>query len=228
MHILPVAGSASRFGGIPKYLLPSNRDGKSLLRAHIDAAMAIDAGRVIVMAHPTMHDYLTDYLSDYSSQLVVDQIESRTMTETILQATIRYSFPGDLISITLPDTATTSSIKNEFSSFLEECRTKGNCLMLYPYLAEYAGKFGQVLVSEENNEVLDIIDKSLNCNYPFIWGGISLNYETVTNFDPNEQTIGNCIKKSLDERKTFYGVISNDRYFDCGNMEDYLDYLSTL
>jgi CTP:molybdopterin cytidylyltransferase MocA len=228
MHILPAAGNAVRFGGIPKYLLPSNREGKSLLRSHIDTAMSIELGKIIVMSHPSMHDFLTDYLSDYPSRVIVDKIESRTMTETIVGGVDRHGSPREIISITLPDTATTGIKNKDFSTLIERSREKGNCLMLYPHLEDHRGKFGQVLVSQKKGEVADIVDKSLDCNYPLIWGGISIVYETVIGFDTTEPTIGNCIKRSIEQGTTFQSYISDDRYYDCGSMKDYLAYLESL
>lgn len=228
MHILPAAGNAVRFGGIPKYLLPSDFSGKSLLKTHIDAAMAIDSGNIVVMAHPSMHQYLKDYLSEYSSRLVVDKIESSTMTETLIEGVARHGNPGEVISITLPDSVTTGIKSGYFSTILQESRTKGNCLLLYPHLENHRGKFGQVLVSWQTGTVEDIIDKSLDCNFPHIWGGISTTYETIIGFDRIEPTIGNCIKNSIKQGLTFYTSLSEDRYFDCGNMKDYLDYLLSI
>ena len=228
MHILPVAGNAVRFGGIPKYLLPSDISGKSLLRTHIDAALEIDSGSIIVMSHPTMYQYLREYLSDYSSRIVLDRIESDTMTETLIEGVIRHGSPGEVISITLPDTITTGAKSRNFSKLIQESREKGNCLMLYPHLEDHRGKFGQVLVSREMETVEDIIDKSINCNFPHIWGGISSKYETIVGFNRSEPTIGNCIKDSIKHGLVFYTSITADRYYDCGNMKDYLNYLQSI
>jgi len=228
MHILPAAGNAVRFGGIPKYLLPSDFNGKSLLRTHIDAASAIDSGKIVVMSHPSMYQYLKDYLSDYSKRVVVDIIESKTMTETLIEGAERHSSPGEVISITLPDTVTTGVKNGNFSSLIQESRTKGNCLMLYPHLERYRGKFGQVLVSRQTGAVEDIIDKSTNCDFPYIWGGISTTYETIIEFNRSEPTIGNCIKNSVNQGIIFNTSLSEDTYYDCGNMKDYFDLLVSI
>jgi CTP:molybdopterin cytidylyltransferase MocA len=228
MHILPAAGNAVRFGGIPKYLLPSDINGKSLLRAHIDAALAVDSGNIIVMSHPSMYQYLKGYLSDYSKLVVVDTIESKTMTETLIEGVERHGSPGEVISITLPDTITTGVKSGNFSGLIKESRTKGNCLMLYPHLEVHRGKFGQVLVSQQTGFVLDIIDKSTECDFLHIWGGISTTYETIVGFDRSEPTIGNCIKNSVGEGLIFNTSLSEDRYYDCGNMKDYIDLLMSI
>ena len=228
MHILPAAGNAVRFGGIPKYLLPSDFNGKSLIRIHLDAALAADSGNIVVMSHPSMYQYLKDYLSDYSKLIVVDTIESKTMTETLIEGVKRHGSPGEVISITLPDTVTTGVQSGNFSDLIQESRTKGNCLMLYPHLEVHRGKFGQVLVSQQTGVVQDIIDKSTDCNFPHIWGGISTTYETIMGFDPSEPTIGNCIKYSVGQGTIFNTSLSEDRYYDCGNMKDYLNFLMSI
>jgi CTP:molybdopterin cytidylyltransferase MocA len=228
MHILPAAGNAVRFGGIPKYLLPADISGKSLLRTHIEAASAIDSGNIVVMSHPSLYQYLKVYLSDYSNRVVVDKIESKTMTETIIEGVYRHGSPGEVISITLPDTVTAGVKNTNFSSLIQESRTRGNCLMLYPHLEGHRGKFGQVLVSPQTGTVEDIVDKSTDCDFPHIWGGISITYETIIGFDRSEPTIGNCIKNSVDRGIIFSSSLSEDRYYDCGNMKDYFDFLTSI
>lgn len=228
MHILPAAGNAVRFGGIPKYLLPSDLSGKSLLRIHIDAAIEIDCGDIVVMSHPSMYHYLRDYLSDYSSRVVLDKIESSTMTETLIGGVVRHGSPGEVISITLPDTVTTGVKSGNFSNLIQDSRTKRNCLMLYPHLKDHRGKFGQVLASHQTGVVEDIIDKSYDCNFSHIWGGVSSTYENIIGFNRSEPTIGNCIKNSIKEGLVFYSSFTEDRYYDCGNMKDYLDYLLSI
>lgn len=228
MHILPIAGSASRFQGIPKYLLPVNAGAESLLHVHINAAMKIDSGKIVVMAHPTMFDFLSEYLSHFTSRVIVDRIVSRTMTETVLQGAIRHGQPGEIVSITLPDTITLSTDGNGLAGAIQNARKVPNSLILYPHLEGHRGKFGQVLTSNEDNEVLDIIDKDYECSYPYIWGGVSIEWEILIKFNPNEATIGNCIGDLITNGTRFRGVITQARYFDCGNMTDYLEYLDAM
>jgi hypothetical protein len=100
--------------------------------------------------------------------------------------------------------------------------------MLYPHFERHRGKFGQVLFSRKTGAVEDIIDKSANCNFTHIWGGISTTYNTIVAFDRSEPTIGNCIKDSVNQGIIFNTSLSEDIYYDCGNMKDYLDLLVSI
>jgi hypothetical protein len=48
VHIIPAAGSATRMGGIPKFLLQVGSPGKSLLKPHLEMSLAANlSARVI-------------------------------------------------------------------------------------------------------------------------------------------------------------------------------------
>lgn len=228
MHVLPAAGSAIRFSGIPKYLLPGDANGTSLLCLHIESALGLDIDKVVVMAHPTMAAYLRSYLSKYGRRLTVDEIESSTMTETIIQAVNRHGLESNLVSVTLPDTATKSTLKTGISSHISKIREAGNSLLLFPFQEKYRGKYGQVNIDPESKVVLEILDKTAECDFPFIWGGVSISRELLVTFDPSESTIGNCIDQQVKLGEVFQGVETQDEYYDCGNMSDYLQYLKAV
>lgn len=86
MHIIPAAGTASRFGGLPKYLLPSNPEGKSLLSLHIDASLRADIGEIRIVVHPSMFQFVSDLLSSKPNRIRLQRVETMTMTETIKSA----------------------------------------------------------------------------------------------------------------------------------------------
>lgn len=225
MHILPVAGSASRFNGLPKYLLPGTIDGKSLLIMHIDAAIKSGIEKVVVMAHPTMFEYLVDYLNPLGSSVIVDKISSQTMTETIVESTKRWGSSRDIISFTLPDTSFSSLLSGYFQVEIAELRAQRNSLLLFPYADCYRGKLGQVDYDASLEKIRAISDKNPECDFSFIWGGAALEYEEIIKFDITEPTIGNCISEAVRNGYIFKATLSKGEYFDCGNMTDYRNYL---
>ena len=225
MHILPVAGSASRFNGLPKYLLPGTLDGKSLLIMHIEAAIKSGIEKVVVMSHSSMFDYLVDYLNPFEGSVIVDKISSKTMTETIVGAAKRWGNPQEIISFTLPDTSFDSLITGAFQTEISKVRAQENSLLLFPYVEKYRGKLGQVDYDQSLGYVKSISDKNPQCDFPFIWGGAALEYEHLVRFDIKETTIGNCISGALSAGLVVRATMSQGRYFDCGNMKDYREYL---
>jgi choline kinase len=199
MHILPAAGSATRFGGIPKYLLPGNKNGKSLLSLHIEIAMECDISKIIVMTHPDMQDYLKNLLRSYKENVIVDKIISKTMTETIVNAALKWSSEDEVISVTLPDTSTDSLLNESMKNDLISLRANKNSLLAFEYIEMYKGKFGQIDVDSERNIVKDISDKNPDCQYKYIWGGLAISFDLLKHFDSSEPTIGNCLKDLIDD-----------------------------
>jgi dTDP-glucose pyrophosphorylase len=226
MHIIPCAGQATRFAGIPKYLLPGNEKGDSLLKMHIEAALESNIKKVIVMTQPLMHSYLDDILKTYKPLVLIDKIESKTMTETIIDSAVRHGTHEDIISITLPDTSMDTLMTGELSKDIQKLRNKVNAMLIFSFQEKYRGKFGQVEIDSQTNSIVDISDKNMTCQYPFIWGGVSIEYDLLINFDPIQPTIGNCINDLIRSNVKFSPVISKGDYYDCGNISDYYKYLS--
>lgn len=225
MHILPAAGSATRFGGIPKYLLPVQSDGKCLLVKHIEASLECDDLKIIVMTHPTMREFVSELLSKFTSNVIVDSILSQTMTETIIEATKRYSSQDENVSFMLPDTLTSTIHLSGMQKYVKALQEKTNQVLLFPFLESYRGKFGQVSLSPHNETIDRIQDKDIACNFEYIWGGMSLKRELLINLDPKQPTIGNCIQELINKKVEFSPIIFSDEYFDCGNMSDYMRFL---
>ncbi len=228
MHILPAAGSATRFNGIPKYLLPGKVDGTAIIKMHIDEAILSGEEEILVMSSPAMEDFLKEYLYEYKSKVFVDSIISKTMTETLVKGAKKWSKSGDTITISLPDTSTDSLIQGSFHTELAKLRLEQRSLLLFPFMESYRGKLGQVELEKNNWIVKSISDKDFNCSFMHVWGAISLPFDDLVNFDEKQPTIGNCIASAIQNGIEYRGVVSNSRYFDCGNMPDYLEFLSRL
>lgn len=220
MHIIPAAGTASRFGGLPKYLLPSNPEGKSLLSLHIDASLRADIGEIRIVVHPSMFQFVSDLLSSKPNRIRLQRAETMTMTETIKSA-LQGGVLDKSCVITLPDTFNTGMLSNDFATNLSHLNLGINSLLLWKMDESKKGKLGQVSVNNEENQVLDVIDKDPNCNYPYFWGAISLATELIQELDINSQTISHNIKDYLKTGLTIRAIKSNSEYFDCGNFHDY-------
>lgn len=112
-------------------------------------------------------------------------------------------------------------LSNDFATNLSHLNLGINSLLLWKMDESKKGKLGQVSVNNEENQVLDVIDKDPNCNYPYFWGAISLATELIQELDINSQTISHNIKDYLKTGLTIRAIKSNSEYFDCGNFHDY-------
>jgi hypothetical protein len=228
MHIIPCAGSASRFGGIPKFLLPVDPTGAPALFYHIDAALDSGEEEVVVICHPFLFDYLGDLLAHHQKPVELLSYKSITMTDTLIYGASHAEGISDVVTVSLPDTITTTAINSEFSGYLKSLRENQNALLLYEFIEEYRGRFGQVEYDPFKNRILCLKDKDNACNFPYIWGAVSVSREKLISFDSHEQTIGNCIQREIQLGTTFKAIISTGKYYDCGSMPDYLKYIESI
>ena len=225
MHIIPAAGSATRFGGIPKYLLPCNLDGKSILRVHLEASLKANIGEIRVAVHPTMFQYVSELFIDLRNHVTFLPAATSTMTETVKVAFDYRRVSNESAIITLPDTFNTAMLSSEFSDKLIELKKHVNALLVWRMEERYRGKLGQVLLNDKDGSVLDIRDKDQGCIYNFFWGALSLEVSHLISLDVSTPTIGNNILDLIWKEVNFTGVQVPGRYFDCGDFNSYVEML---
>ena len=221
MHVIPAAGLATRFGGMPKFLLPCNPDGKTLLSKHIEASLNANLGEIRIVVQPSMYHLVNQLIANKTENIRVIQANTRTMTETISKAVNEYPTSDDRCVITLPDTFNTGMLSNDFSENLSEIYSKINALLLWKIDDSKKGKLGQVSIKSEFNTVEDIVDKDPLCTFPFFWGSVCLSTDIVRSLDTKTETISKNLKDFVSHGMTLHTIVSNSEYFDCGNFIDY-------
>ena len=220
MHIIPAAGSATRMGGIPKFLLPVGSSGKPLLRSHLEMSQSANL-ETVVMLHPTLFEFGKELIGSWNFPNVrLFGVESPSMTKTVIEA-IRLSETQETIfSISMPDTF--FSNPNSFEgSFLLDLRRKAPSLAIWQIHENQAGKLGQVLIDRDSGYVADMIDKDPNCGYAHIWGMMALNRELIEKFNENDPHPGISLKESLKSGVNISWVEASGDYLDCGTPKEY-------
>ena len=163
LHIIPAAGKASRIGGIPKFLLPIASD-NFLIKFHSNLLndINLDIKKVIVVS--------TEYFEtvkrlDLDAEII--NADTKTMNETTKVAIEKFPDFSNYL-ITMPDTyyEDKSIIYNLIHTSMEN---KSPISLALWMIEDYQkGKLGQVKISQE--QVVDVIDKDLNCEYELAWG----------------------------------------------------------
>ncbi len=221
MHIIPAAGSATRIGGIPKYLLPLGPSGKPLLRYHIEMALFSEI-EVCVIVNPKLFDYVSELLSKWDSASVqLISAHTSTMTETVRIALNSQEHVPPVVSVSMPDAFVSQMLDKDFSA-LRQARDLENCLILWKIRREQKGKLGQVSFSCDKKTVNSIIDKDPNCNFEYAWGMFAIRSELAMSFpiiDPHPGiSISNLIGKGL----ALNYISQTGEYWDCGTPKEYL------
>ena len=88
------------------------------------------------------------------------------------------------------------------------------------------GKLGQVKILQE--QVVDVIDKDLNCEYELAWGAISWKKEVNSLIDEKDSHIGYILNPALKQNIKIDFVKANNTYFDCGTFNEYSKLLKVL
>lgn len=220
MHIIPAAGSATRMGGIPKFLLPVGSSGKPLLKSHLEMSHGANLESV-VMLHPTLFEFGKELIGSWNFPNVrVFSVESATMTKTVKEAIRLSKTKENIFSISMPDTFF-SNPDSFRGSFLLDLRRKAPSLALWRIREDQAGKLGQVLINRDSGLVLDMIDKDPNCAYEHIWGMMAVNRELILKFNENDPHTGISLKESLKLGVDISWVETPGDYLDCGTPTEY-------
>ena len=207
--ILPICGNASRMKHIPKFLLPCEIN-KTLIDHIIEMFNQNDIFEIF--AGVSEINYL---LLKSNEKIEKIKFNTKTMSETVynLLNSIKQSDYKSLLL--MPDTY--FNVSNEITK-LKNMLDEYQIVVLVWKIKEYQiGKVGQCKI--ENNKVVDVIDKDINCNYEYFWGAIGWGYNMNKYIDPQWETIGNLIKKSIEMKIDVGTIIVESDYYDCGKFK---------
>lgn len=226
--VLPAGGSAERLLGLPKFMLPVNAS-QTIIRAHVESAIKAGFDEIHIGIRSKYFDLLVDHLKDFSNVVVVHdiEIETKTMGETLLRIFPNINLQkSDFISIALPDTVYLGVEMGTVYKSLFNCEDTLS-LTTFSIRTSQFGKLGQVDIGADG-KVIDIKDKTLGCPYPQIWGIASFKTEYVQEILETDAHIGITFERLLNSGKEISSVESNAKYFDCGTLSEYREFLNEI
>ena len=214
--LIPASGFATRMNNIPKFLLPINSSGTSLLETHIQSGIEFYE-KVIICTRNELVPLLNK--DKYGNKVRVIARETSTMTETV-QNLIEES-QSDLFSIVMPDTFFRGESPFEFLS----SATSDLNLALWEIRDSQRGKLGQVEIL--NNKIVGFEDKNPECIFPNSWGAISFSKAFSNLLTDQMPHVGYAFKLALDHGLDIDFKIMNGNYFDCGTPGEYFELVRT-
>jgi hypothetical protein len=224
--VLPVGGNASRMMGLPKFLLPVNET-EVLIEKHCRGA--IDAGydKVVVITRPVYADLLKGLFEkcDLKVDLVVLESPTLTMNETLQNGLITPPCLYENFSITVA-LADTVFLGEEYSEIYGRLLKSENdfVLGLFEIRIDQLGKLGQVDL-DEGGAVVDIKDKSLDCEYSHIWGLAKFPGSSIEKINVKDAHIGITFEDWLHSGVKIFPSVNHAQYFDCGTFAEYRQFL---
>jgi len=204
--VLPASGKASRVGGIPKFCLPIS-DERSLLQWHVEQMLEVcDEVRVSTRAEwvPIIQNM------DMNIKLIVR--EPSTMSDAVKFMIGNYN---DTVLVGMPDTYIHGTQKNIYK---EMTKVPGDLILgAWECSEDLKGRVGQVLLS--GDKVLSSMDKTPDCEYPYMWGTMLFRKNLIRYIDPELEHPGKQIQDWLDMNLDVRAVRPGGKYMDIGTLK---------
>lgn len=213
LGIIPCAGTASRMGGIPKFLLPSPSH-VTLLEQNLYNLSQMGVERIIIaVSCKQVADLIQPYLSTFTCT-VVDVGRTNTMSETVKKVVDR--FPASRYILMMPDTFYTLS-DSTLDQFVKIKSPVS--VILWCIRESQQGKLGQCNIDEAH--IIQHADKTPGCTFPYSWGIISWTQDMNSDIDPTHPHVGYLIQVALSTNRTVCYSKQEGAYYDCGTYEEY-------
>ena len=224
--VIPAAGKASRIRGLPKFLLPCDREYQTLIEWHIAHLRQI-CDRVFIGCRPEQANLLRS-LGLAGEQIVLCEVESPTMTSTV--AKLLTHSDSESFVLAMPDTYFFGG-QLSYRRFLEEAAgSRGSFfhLGLWNIRESQVGRVGQISLRSDGR-VLDSVDKSPESNYPYLWGVMAFSRDVFDGFmKPEDPHTGYGIPRAVSEGLAVTTRLFEGEYFDCGTPSEYWDLLEKI
>ena len=213
--ILPASGRAARIAGIPKFCLPVAPD-LTLIEWHVNQMLEIcDEVRV------STRSIWIPLLKEMKIDATLIEIEPSTMSDAVY----RMANANEELIIGMPDTYINGCHSNIYRQLIE---IEADIVLGIWDCAEYLkGKVGQVLMDKKNQRIIRSMDKSSECDYPFMWGIVKFNLDKEL-LDRKLSSPGLQFQSLIDNNYLIKGQYIQGKYFDLGNFDVLKEFYSNL
>lgn len=217
LGLLPASGAASRFRGLPKFLLPiSNHE--SLIERHL-RLLSDSCDEVLVATSPLWIESLKLIAAKYGATVI--ELRTNSMPETVKEATRGTSASEVLVG--LPDTYISS--ENVYAR-LGADDTENLVLATFRTKHHQFGQLGSIR-ADGDGIVREHSDKSKDFGHH--WGAMRIPAEALDQIRCGWSSLGELIDTYILAKKR--EVIAREirgEYFDIASFEKYLDLLTYL
>ena len=209
--LLPASGIAKRLGGIPKFLFPVNHN-QNLLQWHIEKMSEV-CDEIRISTRSVWMPLVKDL--NLPNNVLYYEIEQSTMSD----ACKKMIDDGSRYLIGMPDTYMHNS--NNFYKNLTKSNDKIS-VSLFNCRDSLKGKVGQVQLKD--GYISDSIDKSLDCNWEYMWGAMSIqNIEINPDYSHPGIQIADWIKNDK-----VAGIPEPGKYIDLGTFSGIKEFYSII
>lgn len=214
--ILPAAGLATRLRRLPKFLLPSDDDARTLIERHIESLERV-CDVIWLPVRPDLIQLVHDL--NLGRKIVPVAISTNSMTETVLRVTAISS--ANKFVLGMPDTAFIGEYP--YQNLANEVQDSNLSLALWHTHENQRGKVGSIEFVD--GRVLGSIDKNSDTKYPYHWGAMSFDREFIRILNDDMPHTGYGIRDALAASLIVSANVVNGEYFDCGTFPEYRRFL---
>jgi len=216
--ILPASGSATRLGGVPKFALPFNERGDTLLENQI-TLMKPFVQRIVVVTR----ERWVPMVSELNHEITIVIREPSTMSDAVRLVTDKFFDKNYLVG--MPDTY--FSGENPYAKLNDLAQDIEVGLACWKISDELKGRVGQVDFNTSTGVVYGMEDKKSNCPFDYMWGAMRISYETmkkivIDNPHPGIDVANMMNSQGIQPKAT----LVQGRYFDVGTLSGYRELLN--
>jgi hypothetical protein len=216
--LIPASGKASRLNGLPKFSLPFNNEGDSVLSHHV---MQMKRYCEIVVVSTTSQ--WRELLESFNLDIDIMIIEPSTMNDALLKMSDKYKSNKYLVGMADTLFYKENPYDKLYSSILE-CQVAVACWKINDDLK---GRVGQVDLYQ--NTIINIKDKDLNCKYNHMWGALAFDRNIISRLEKNNSHPGIDLEKVLPTYiDNHYAFEVDGKYFDVGTMAGYKELINYI
>lgn len=218
--LLPAAGSATRMGGLPKFLLPVGDFDDTLMKRHIDHMLAV-TDKIVISTRPENATLLKPYLSG-RVYLMVD--DTKTMSETVIR--MMSLVENDSYLLGMPDTYFLG--EQPYAKVAESLHGSVEMTLgIWTIREEQKGQLGQVEVDSDWN-VIGSMDKNPVCDFEYSWGVMAFKPSILRHLDITDPHVGYAIPRLITSGSQVVGCHVTGEYVDCGTPNEFRRLLAEL
>jgi choline kinase len=214
--ILPAAGLATRLRRLPKFLLPSDDDARTLIECHIEALEAV-CDVIWLPVRPDLIQLVHDL--QLGQKIIPVALSTKSMTETVLRITSISA--ADRFILGMPDTGFVGEYP--YLYLAQAIEDSNLSLALWNTHENQRGKVGSV--EFENGHILNSIDKNYDSKYPLHWGAMSFDREFISILNYEMPHTGYGIREAIAANLVISASVMTGEYFDCGTFSEYRRFL---
>lgn len=216
--ILPASGSATRLGGVPKFALPFNERGDTLLENQI-TLMKPFAQRIVVVTR----ERWVPMISELNHEITIVIREPSTMSDAVKLVADKFFDKNYLVG--MPDTF--FSGENPYAKLNDLGQDIEVGLACWEISDELKGRVGQVDFNTSTGVVYGMEDKKFDCPFDFMWGAMRISNETMKKIAIDNPHPGIDVANMMNSQRIKpTATLVQGKYFDVGTISGYRELLN--